>query len=82
MRRKKEGKWPREKTKGSRYAVLAGACCSDFEGCFRASAAEHVRRKGSPLVEDEKDFFDRLPDPLPHFDIGDIKYFDGRFRYF
>ena len=47
-----------------------------------ALAAEHARAETVSALEDEKDFCDRLPDPLPHFGIGDIKYSDGRFRYF
>jgi hypothetical protein len=49
---------------------------------FDAAAEEHARAERESAVESEKDFFDRLPDPPPHLENGEIKYFDGRFRYF
>lgn len=49
---------------------------------FDAAAAEHARAEKESVFESEKDFFERLPDPPPHFENGDIKYFDGKFRYF
>ena len=47
-----------------------------------AIAAEQDRAEKASIAEDEMDLFDRLPDPLHHLDIGDLKYFDGKFRYF
>jgi hypothetical protein len=62
---------------------LSGRVLRRFRSAvFDALAAEHVRAERASALEDEKDFCDRLLDPLPHFDIGDIKYSDGRFRYF
>ena len=67
------------KTKLSRlWRLLHGARAAILD----AAAAEHARADKEAILEGEKDFVDRLPDPLPHFDIGDIKYSDGRFRYF
>ena len=56
--------------RGARAAILG------------AIAAEQARGERASVAKDEKDLFDRLPEPLHHLDIGDLKYFDGKFRYF
>ena len=45
------------------------------------SRREQARSGRASIAEDEKDLFDRFPDPLPHLDIGDVKYSDGKFRF-
>ena len=47
-----------------------------------AAVAEHAQADKEAILEGEKDFVDRLPELLPHFDVGDVKYSDARFRYF
>jgi len=64
-----------------------GAGALDFLDGLRgallfALRQENAQATGQAEKEDDKDLFDKLPDPPPHLDIGDVKYFDGRFRYF
>ena len=45
-----------------------------------AVAAEHDRAEEEAAREEEKDIFERLPEPV-HLDHGDVKYTDGKLRY-
>jgi len=47
-----------------------------------ALAEEHEHAANEARMESDRDLFDKLPDPPPHLEIGDIKHFDGKFRYF
>jgi len=47
-----------------------------------ALADENDHAAYEARMGDDRDLFDKLPDPPPHLEIGDIKHFDGKFRYF
>ena len=47
-----------------------------------ALAEENEHAANEARMEGDRDLFDKLPDPPPHLEIGDIKRFDGKFRYF
>ena len=72
--------------KASLLARLGTGVLGFLDG-FRAALLSALQEENSRATkvaekEDDKDLFDNLPDPPPHLDIGDVKYFDGRFRYF
>ena len=73
----------RQPTTSSRVRrFVAGLLHGGRAAVLDAAAVEYARAERECAVENEKDFFDRLPDPPPHLENGDIKYFDGKFRYF
>ena len=54
-----------------------------FRACvWSAVLDEHARAAQEAETDADKSLFDKLSDPPPHLDVGDMKYFDGKFRYF
>lgn len=54
-----------------------------LRGALLSAVEEEMVRQGNEAVTDDHgDVLEKLPDPPPHLDIGDVKYFDGKFRYF
>ena len=42
---------------------------------------ENTRATKKAVEDEDKDIFERLPDP-PHLHYGEVKYTDGKYRYF
>jgi hypothetical protein len=41
---------------------------------------EHARSEGQAAADEQRDLFERLPEPL-HLDHGDVKFTDGKLRF-
>ena len=50
------------------------------ENVLAALAAENARATARDLADEDRDLFERLPEPL-HLDHGEVKCGDGKFRF-
>lgn len=50
------------------------------ESLLVALAEEHSRAIAHDASNEDKDLFERVPEPL-HLDHGDVKFGDGKFRF-
>jgi hypothetical protein len=47
---------------------------------WAAIEQEHARVERHAAADEQRDLFDRLPEPL-HLDHGDVKFTDGKLRF-